>query len=173
MRPRVEMDRITKTKGRTMANPSTSRGQVYFFRHDENMRRTLPIQAMMAKYGWSGYGRYWALVEIMRSAPGYKLPIKNDHFYGFIKSELRCSKDKARQFVEDCIGEFRLFQTDGTAMWCESLMENMEYMEKRSEIGRKAANAKHDKEVEIAQNRGRGVTSDVRVHSVCDVKQCQ
>ncbi len=78
----------------------------FYFSHDSNARNDEKILQMRAKYGYEGYGIYWALIEIMRDSSDTKLSIKN---VNAIAIGINISEKKLLKFIESCIKEFSLF----------------------------------------------------------------
>ena len=46
----------------------------YYFSHDSNARNDPKIACLRKKYGWVGYGLYWAIIEVLRDQPCYSYP---------------------------------------------------------------------------------------------------
>lgn len=109
----------------------------YYFSHDNNARNDIKIRAMMTKYGYEGYGIFWALIEMMHESGAGELPLE-DYLYMAIQREFNgCSTD-VKQFINDCITIFKLFETDGEKFWSNSLKRRMEMHKKRREQARVA-----------------------------------
>ncbi len=111
----------------------------YYFPHDSNARSDPKILALRSDYGMEGYGRYWALIEMLREQPGFKLKLSSGYARKAIAKELECDEDAALKFVQDCIKEFELFETDGEYFWSNSLLRRMELKKEKSEKARQAA----------------------------------
>lgn len=116
-----------------------------FFSHDENALSDPKIMSMMSVYGFEGYGRFWALVELLRREDSYKINMNKRTFYVSIAHYLRWNDQDAKQFIDDCIREFELFNSDGEYFWSESLNNRMMMMEQKSEARSNAANARWSK----------------------------
>lgn len=119
---------------------------VYYFSHDCNARNDPKILALRSVYGMEGYGIYFALVEIMRESPDYKIHITN-YTWNALALQLQCTGEFLEQFVADCISEFTdgeegLFATDDESFWAESLLRRMSEMESKREKCRAAAKSK-------------------------------
>lgn len=126
----------------------------YYFSHDSNARSDPKILALRSVYGMEGYGRFWILVEMLREQPGYKLKLNSNYASKAIAKELECDEDAAIQFVQDCIEEFELFETDGEYFWSNSLLRRMELRKEKSEKARRAAMARWKKEKKSDSNAG-------------------
>jgi len=72
-----------------------------WFPHDHNARSDLKMIALRSKFGWEGYGRYWALIEILRSEDCYQLSMNELHHYALAK-ELEMERKDLEEFVEFC-----------------------------------------------------------------------
>lgn len=116
--------------------------EAYYFSHDSNARRDPKILAMRNEYGSEGYGWYWMIVEMLSEQEDYKLEHKKWVSHA-IAMELLCDANSAENFVNSCINDYELFQSDGDYFWAESLVRRMNIKEekrkKRSEAGKKGA----------------------------------
>ena len=121
-----------------------------WFKHDINARHDLKIVAMRNKYGITGYGAWWMLVEILRDTEGYKLPVRE---IPLLKHSL--DFPEAETFVADCINEYFLLESDGEYIWSKSLMKRMEAYEalvaQRTAAGRLGGVAKAKQTVASAK----------------------
>lgn len=48
----------------------------YYFSHDCGSSRDLKIIKLRRKYGWAGYGIFWAVVEKLRETSDFKIPVE-------------------------------------------------------------------------------------------------
>lgn len=117
-----------------------------FFSHDMNARTDPKISAMRGVYGAQGYGWWWMLVEMMAESDGYQLDCKSRYVFNAYAMQLQCDADDIQRFVEDCIGEFELFESDGNYFWSNSLRKRMEYRDIVSEKRTQAANKRWEKQ---------------------------
>ncbi len=129
--------------------------EAYYFSHDSNARHDPKITAMRSVYGPEGYGWYWMLVEMMRESEGYRLDMQGKYTWNAFASQLQTDSIRIAEFVQDCISEFELFESDGEHFWSASLNRRMELRDQKSEVRRKAAKARWDKE-----KKGSTVESD-------------
>ena len=116
----------------------------YYFSHDSNARNDIKIKAMMSRYGYEGYGMYWAIVEMLRETKDYELPMEDYTFLALQQEFNGCSTD-VQQYINDCINTFKLFASDDESFWSESLKRRMGVMDKKREQARQAglASAEH------------------------------
>jgi 5-methylcytosine-specific restriction endonuclease McrA len=116
--------------------------EAYYFSHDSNARNDLKIKAMRKTYGWQGYGWYWLIVELMRDEDDYMLAYEQ-YVFEALADEMQIDPSAAKEFIDDCITRFKLFNSDGEMWWSESLIRRMnryrEVCEIRSEAGKKGA----------------------------------
>jgi hypothetical protein len=117
----------------------------YYFSHDSNARTDTKIMAMLCDYKAIGYGCYWAIVEMLSEQDGYKLKL-NKLTFNAIAMAMLCDCDTINKFVNSCINEYELFESDGEYFWSNSLIRRMEIKEakrkKRSEAGKKGAESR-------------------------------
>lgn len=109
----------------------------YYFSHDSNARNDEKVIELRMDLGWEGYGLYWAIVEMLRDATGYKL--KNN------AKRLNFELKADEELIHNIINNYELFEIDGDYFYSDSLMRRMEIKEKKIEQARKAANKRWGK----------------------------
>lgn len=119
--------------------------EAYYFSHDSNARHDPKITAMRSVYGSEGYGWFWMLIEMMREADGYKLDMQGKYSLNAYAKQMDTECKALEQYVNDCIKEFELFDSDGCYFWSPSLNRRMAKREEVVEKRRAAANAKWEK----------------------------
>lgn len=102
----------------------------------------------MSVYKGEGYGWYWILIEMMRDANAYRLQCEGKYWAHAIASEMKCEPEKAQVFINDCINEFKLFDSDGSFFWSNSLLRRMDEKDEKSTQARGAAIIRWEKERE-------------------------
>jgi hypothetical protein len=103
----------------------------YYFPHDSNARNDPKMLSLKLKYKAIGVGMYWIFIEILRDQENFKYQIDNDITWESLSVEFMCSPDEAREFIEDCIHKFKLFKTDSSYIWSDSLIGRMNPMLKK------------------------------------------
>jgi hypothetical protein len=120
-----------------------SKRQRFFFPHEANVLNNFSLRSMFRKYGATGYGMWWLLVESLSRAAQYRIDIANDENIEDLCDYMRCDEDAVRAFIHECIHRYKLLHTDGQYIWSPQLTEDMEYWEEKrrilSERGRKGA----------------------------------
>ena len=111
----------------------------YYFSHDSNARNDPKILIMRSVYGAEGYGWYWMIVEMMREQADYALDMRSQYARNAFALLLQCTPDAAQKFIDDCINEFGLFDSDGGRFWSNSLCRRMDMRSEKSEKARQAA----------------------------------
>lgn len=126
-----------------------------WFSHDSSASADPKLIALTSQYGMTGYGRWWRLVELLRAEDQYKYCITTKFAYSVLSKELMCNVDEAKQFINDCIEEYQLLQTDGAHIWSDSLLHRMQHLDKKresfSERGKKGMEAKLAKKQSLAE----------------------
>lgn len=125
----------------------------YYFSHDCNARNDPKILAMRSKYGSEGYGWYWMIIEILREQPEYKLE-NNKYLCITLAMQLQCDNNAVHGYVENCINEYKLFESDGKYFWSNSLIRRMSQKDSKSEKARRAANARWHKGLSTKNSNG-------------------
>ncbi|WP_368490819.1 DUF4373 domain-containing protein [Clostridium sp. BJN0013] len=139
--------------------------ETYYFSHDYNARNDPKILAMRSEYGAEGYGWYWMIIEILREQPEYKLEY-NKYLCITLAMQLQCDKNALHEYVEKCINEYKLFESDGTYFWSNSLLRRMSEKDAKndakSEKARKAANARWHKDSETKKTDENNTENDAK-----------
>ncbi len=115
----------------------------YYFPHDMGARNDGKIIALRMKYGWQGYGLFWALVETLRAEKNYIYPTKD-------LPSLAYSLQADASMLEDIIRGYDLFEfktiEEAEYFFSTRLCHSMEIYnsmkEKRIEAGRKGGLSK-------------------------------
>lgn len=98
----------------------------FYFSHDSNARNDVKIIKLRRQLGMEGYGIYWCLIEMLRDAPGNKLPIESIDDIAF---SINCSKEK----VEAVIRNYDLFMIVDETFFSDRLIRSMnQYKELKS-----------------------------------------
>jgi hypothetical protein len=98
----------------------------FYFSHDSNARNDVKIIKLRRQLGMEGYGIYWALIEMLRDAPGNRLPIESIDDIAF---SINCSKEK----VEAVIRSYELFLIVDETFFSDRLIRSMnQYKELKS-----------------------------------------
>ena len=105
-----------------------------YFPHDSNARNDDRMLQVRAKFGIAGYGVYFAVAEVLRDSPNYKIS-KQTLKLGL---SLAVGVDQAmlEQVMNLCF-EIGLFVCDENSFWSESLIRRMSRLDKRREMLRK------------------------------------
>ena len=122
----------------------------YYFSHDSNARHDPKILEMLSVYGMQGYGWYWALVETLREQADYRLNISGKYSCNAMAMQMYCDHATAKKFIDDCINEFHLFESDGEYFWSKSLSQRMQYLDEKRYKARMAANKRWKNRPDIA-----------------------
>lgn len=107
----------------------------YYFPHDCNARNDVKILKLRRILGSKGYGIFWMLIEVLREAKDYKLPLSS-------VKELSFDFRESEEFVVSIINDFELFQIDDNYFFfSESLSRRMSILDNRrkalSEAGKR------------------------------------
>jgi hypothetical protein len=111
----------------------------YYFSHDGNARNDEKLLAVRMKYGWEGYGLFWAIIEKLRESSNYIL----SKDYNLISFDLRTDASTIKSIIED-FGLF-LFTEDEKCFYSERLKNSMDYKESKSIKARESISKRWDK----------------------------
>lgn len=79
-----------------------------------------------------GYGIYWVILEMMREADNYYLPLK-EYIYEAIAEETGKNVSFIKEIIDKCI-DVELFETQEEHFYCPDMLAEMAHKEKISEI---------------------------------------
>ena len=126
----------------------------YYFFHDSNASTDHKIVHMRSQYGWEGYGLYWAIIERLRDIEDHKYPLNRIEALAF-----DLQMPDITQFINKCILEFALFETDEECFWSESLLRRMAKLE--------ANRAKRKHAAEVRWGKDGDNASAMQMQSTC------
>ncbi len=109
----------------------------YYFSHDYNSRSDNKIKRMMIKWGYQGYGVFWALVEDLYQNAN-ALPTD----YDFIANDLRVDT----KMIQSIINDFGLFIVENETFSSLSVQRRLEEMIEKSAKARQSAFARWNKD---------------------------
>ena len=112
-----------------------------YFSHDINAVSDFKVSSMIMEFGVEGYGLYWVVVESMASTKTCSLPLK-DNFIKAIASKCLIKQDDLVSFLERCVDEYELFESDGEYIWSNTLRVRMKKSQDNVDRARKAAEAR-------------------------------
>jgi hypothetical protein len=105
----------------------------YYFQHDYEPTSDPKIQALLNSFGGLGYGLWWRIIEMLHSEELHKLQHKK-FIYLAIAGQMSTSVEQVEQFINFCINDVELFETDGAFFWSDRVNRNIE---KRTDISTK------------------------------------
>jgi hypothetical protein len=107
--------------------PSKTYGKkdAYYFSHDSNARNDSKCLKLRRVLGLEGYGLFWVLVEMLREAKDYRLPLNSITDIAF---EARVSEEK----ITALIGNFDLFEVEDDCFFSLRLTRSMDKMQQKS-----------------------------------------
>jgi len=131
----------------------------YYFSHDGNARNDPKILMLRAEYKAAGYAHYFMILEMMREAHDYKLPLP------FICQSIAIVINETPEFTDKFICrccDLGLFIKDTKYLLSESLLRRMDIKENlsksRSESGRLGAMARwqnNSKVMAVKESKGK------------------
>ncbi len=124
---------------------------VYYFSHDANSQDDPKCMVLIDQLGMEGYGIFWALIEKLRSASGYKLPVS-------ICSSLGKRWGTSKEKVQAVIENYSLFKlTEDNHFFSERLIHSMEL---KSLKARESANKRWNKDAVALPSHTTALQSD-------------
>ena len=148
----------------------------FYFSHDSNAHKDPKILRLRAKFGWEGYGIYWAIIETLREQTNYKWKASDKHLLSFYFAN---GDEVVNQVIEECLSIGLLIEEEDF-IHSESLTRRMkmkdEISEKRRAAGRKGGSSKKKANAkQIPSNKGnkRKEIKESKVNDVSDPKPSQ
>lgn len=71
-----------------------------YFSHDNDARNHAKMKALRARFGWTGYGQFWALNEMIAGSPSARLDLSRKVVKAATACELAMTPDALDQFLE-------------------------------------------------------------------------
>jgi hypothetical protein len=99
-----------------------------YFRHDSNARTDPKIRALIKKYGMTGYGRFWVIIEMLRDQHAYKME-DEDFNWEALAEQMLCETKEVKAFVDDCVNKFKLFTQEDGYFYSLSLIARMRVLD--------------------------------------------
>ena len=116
--------------------------ETYYFQHDFAPTQDPKIQAMVSEHKAPGYGLFWYLIELLHSDDKHQLPLKQ-YTYMAIAGQMCVPVEQVKEFIDQCINIYELFNSDGELFWSERVLRNidrrLEISDKRSMAGKASA----------------------------------
>ena len=139
----------------------------YYFSHDSNAHKDPKVLKLRAKFGWEGYGIYWAIIETLREQQGYNWPSNDKELLSFSFAN---GEAMVNQIIDHCI-DIGLLEDDGEYIYSESLLKRMNLYEekrkKRVEAGKKGAQKRwnnNDSKVNQKQSYSNAIGEPMALH---------
>lgn len=100
----------------------------FYFSHDCNARNDRKMIKVRMKFGWEGYGLYFAIIEVMLEQADFKLKLADVDGLAY---EFNTSSDFLMKFITFAMSDaVRLFNSDGESFWSDSFLRRMQKMER-------------------------------------------
>jgi len=121
---------------------------IAFFSHYSDALDNPKNQALIAEYGFEGYGRFWALNEFIGKASDCKLDISKKRNKATIANKLQLSIREFDQFIEFLADddECGLIRVEDGFIWNEQTQEDLERAMASREAAAKQRNKKKNEE---------------------------
>lgn len=114
----------------------------FYFPHDYDASSDIKMVALLNKYGATGVGIYWMLVEMLHKEESSCIHIDEDHL-PLLAGNMRLEEDMLRAVIADCATKFKLFTLNGNCITSVRVQNNKErrnqIRQSRSVAGRRGA----------------------------------
>lgn len=137
-----------------------------YFSHDYYARNDTELVKIFMKYGLTGIGAYWCIIEMLYEEGGYLKLTEYDR----ITFELRTDYD----LIKDIIENSNLFKFDDKKFWSETAIERLKMRAEKSEKARKSIEKRWKKYERITnekQTKNKRNTSKVKESKIKKSKE--
>lgn len=111
-------------------------GPMAFFQHPSHMAHDTRCRRLLRRWGWEGYGRYWAVCESLAAEHGHRLPFSTEEDAEMLAEALGLGgAEECGAFVADLVDVGLLRASDG-------LISSPEVDENAAYFGRQRANGR-------------------------------
>lgn len=93
--------------------------QAYYFFHDSNAHNDIKIVKLRRELGWEGYGLYWCLIELLREATEYKIPV-------LAIDDISFQIGTPKEYIDKIIRQYDLFEIHDGYFFSRRLNRSME-----------------------------------------------
>lgn len=120
----------------------------YYMKHDFNSQDDEKILELRARFGWQGFGLYWAINEQLAQATDYKL--SNKRLNG-LALKLSTSPKELSEFISACV-EIELYAQDGDMFYSKRLRNDM--IQYNDYVEQQVSNGKKGRKKQLEQKKG-------------------
>tara|TARA_B110000908_G_C10237223_1_gene444043 strand:+ start:165 stop:881 length:717 start_codon:yes stop_codon:yes gene_type:complete len=128
--------------------------ETYYFSHDYSCINDPKIQALVGKYGATGYGIFWRLVEMLHEDPEHKIYLK-PYIYEAICSLFKEDVKIVKAVIDYSVNICELFQKEDDYIFSQRVLDNLAKRDKikeaRSKAGKKSAIVRANQKTTIVQ----------------------
>lgn len=132
----------------------------FYFSHDANARKDEKILCLLAEHGYTGYGIYWVLIEMMFENTDTAISRK---LIKGIAYDLRVDIALLESVIATC-NDVKLFNSDDEKIWSNSLRRRKAEWEqkkkKRSEAGKAGMAARWHSDNNVIKIDNKRITND-------------
>lgn len=118
-----------------------------FFTHDTDAGSHPKHKALIAQFGFEGYGRFWRLNEIIGKSPGCRIDISKRIYFNSLADDLKTSPDELQTFVDFLADSDQcgLLQVVDNCLTTDRTQSDLSYaMKTRKAAARRRKGASHD-----------------------------
>lgn len=103
----------------------------FYFPHDVDASEDPKCCALLSDFGFSGYGLYWALVELLHKQNG-KITKFPKLFEG-LAYRFNITKPEIEKLVRAMLDDYKLLEENDEYIWCPRVQQNLEDRNKKYE----------------------------------------
>lgn len=109
----------------------------YYFPHDCNARTDEKVLKLRAKFGWEGYGIFWAIVETLSETSDGYFEL-DEEAIGGLSLSIGVAIDKLKEILDYLI-KIKLLSTNNSQFFNRRILEHIELRKSFVVAGRKGA----------------------------------
>jgi len=127
------------------------RNDLPYFSHDNDARNHAKMKALRARFGWTGYGQFWALNEMIAGSEGARLDLSRKVVRSACACELGLTTDALDAFISFLSdqNECGLVTTDSGIITTDRTQEDLSQVMRHRGAAREAKEARKGQKPEL------------------------
>ena len=119
-----------------------ARKSLRYFSHDADAMNDEKLKRLKKRFGWSGYGRWWHICEILANNEGHRISFISEIDKEILSDDLEFeSIDDLSEFLQ-FLCDVRLLINDDGLIYSERMNANANYFGTRRASGKKGGKAR-------------------------------
>ena len=147
-----------------MARPRKNNGE--YFSHDANMRNHRRVKALIAKFGFEGYGIWCMMLEVLTDSDFFEMILCEQEII-LLSGDFTISSDRLKEIIDYCI-KLNLLQNENGKLFSRNHKKRMSPLQEKRERERKKRQPNSDGPPKLSQENNTESRSDDSVSSISE-----